>query len=387
MSKNNVKPEIRFKNFNDAWEQRKLYDYKDVRDGTHDSPKYYQFGHPLVTSKNLKPFGLDMTDISLISTKDFDAINKRSKVDKGDILFGMIGTIGNPVIIDRSDFAIKNVALIKEGGDITNLFLIQLLKSPVFDKYIRNENVGNTQKFIGLNKIRDFKFLAPNLEEQNKIAMFLKRLDNTIALHQHELTLLKQRKKAFLQKMFPKKEERTPDVRFSDFYYNWNNRVLGELVDISTGKLDANAMKENGEYDFYTSGIKKFKIDTFSFEGPAITIAGNGATVGYMHYADGKFNAYQRTYVLTNFRSIREFIYLEIERKLPRKIKKEARTGNIPYIVMEMLTNLEIQIPAIEEQEEIGNFFKQLDEDIELHEQKTKTLKQMKKAFLQKMFV
>ncbi|WP_309260429.1 restriction endonuclease subunit S [Bacillus cereus] len=195
-------PEVRFPGFSGDWEQRKLSDIKDVRDGTHDSPKYYNEGFPLVTSKNLTENGLDMTDVSLISEEDFQSINKRSKVDIGDIIFGMIGTIGNPIIIDREGFAIKNVALIKNGGEVTNEFLIQLLKSPIFEKFIRNENAGNTQKFLGLSKIRNFQFLSPSYQEQTKIGEFFKQLDNTIALHQRELDTLKETKKAFLQKMF-----------------------------------------------------------------------------------------------------------------------------------------------------------------------------------------
>lgn len=78
-------------------------------------------------------------------------------------------------------------------------------------------------------------------------------------------------------------------------------------------------MEEYGEYDFYTSGIQKFKINSFAFKGPAITIVGNGATVGYMHLADGWFNAYQRTYVLTNFLASREYLYYSIAKELPKK--------------------------------------------------------------------
>jgi type I restriction enzyme S subunit len=195
-------PEVRFPGFFGEWEQRKLSDIKDVRDGTHDSPKYYNEGFPLVTSKNLTENGLDMTHVSLISEEDFQSINKRSKVDIGDIIFGMIGTIGNPVIVDREGFAIKNVALIKNGGEVTNEFLIQLLKSQIFGKYIQNENAGNTQKFLGLSKIRNYQFLSPSYQEQTKIGDFFKQLDNTIALHQRELDTLKETKKAFLQKMF-----------------------------------------------------------------------------------------------------------------------------------------------------------------------------------------
>jgi len=116
-------PRIRFDRFTGAWEIQVLGKIVDVRDGTHESPKFYQTGYPLVTSKNLTKYGLDMTDIQLISKKDFDSINLRSGVEIGDIIFAMIGTIGNPVIIDRADFAIKNVALLKNSDKLNNYFL------------------------------------------------------------------------------------------------------------------------------------------------------------------------------------------------------------------------------------------------------------------------
>ncbi len=179
----------------------------------------------------------------------------------------------------------------------------------------------------------------------------------------------------------------SPQLRFEGFTDDWEERKLGDITKISTGKLDANAMVENGKYDFYTSGIKKYRIDVAAFEGPSITIAGNGATVGYMHLADNKFNAYQRTYVLQEFLVDRSFIFSEIGNKLPKKIKQEARTGNIPYIVMDMLTELKLSIPQNNsEQQKIGSFFKQLDETIALHQRKLDLLKEQKKGYLQKMF-
>lgn len=183
-------------------------------------------------------------------------------------------------------------------------------------------------------------------------------------------------------------ENLVPKRRFKEFKNTgtWEQRKLGEFADISTGKLDANAMVEDGEYDFYTSGMKKYRIDTPAFEGPAITIAGNGATVGYMHLADGEFNAYQRTYVLQNFQANRYFLYSEISKKLPRKIAQEARTGNIPYIVMDMLTELTISLPVLEEEQaKIGAFFKQLDNTIALHQRKVTLLKRLKEAYLTRM--
>ncbi|MDF8366228.1 restriction endonuclease subunit S [Weissella paramesenteroides] len=197
-------PELRFKGYTDAWEKRKLGDYSDVRDGTHASPKYVSSGHPMVTSKNLTQSGLDMTDISYLSDFDFNEINKRSKVDIGDILFGMIGTIGNPVVVNRDDFAIKNVALIKEpdNPNILNKWLIQYLKSPSFKAFIQRKNAGGTQKFIALGLIRDMNVMVPDFSEQSKIGELLKSVDNLITVNQRKVDLLKKEKRALLQKMF-----------------------------------------------------------------------------------------------------------------------------------------------------------------------------------------
>ncbi len=197
-------PKLRFAGFEGDWEERKLGEASDVRDGTHASPKYINQGHPMVTSKNLTSSGLDMTDVSFLTDEDFNEINKRSKVSIGDILFGMIGTIGNPVIVDRTDFAIKNVALIKEKSynPITNKWLLQYLKSPSFNQFIQKENAGGTQKFIALGIIRDMILKVPGLQEQQEIGTFLEQLDSTITLYQRKLDQLQNMKQVLLQNMF-----------------------------------------------------------------------------------------------------------------------------------------------------------------------------------------
>ena len=178
----------------------------------------------------------------------------------------------------------------------------------------------------------------------------------------------------------------TPSIRFRGFGDAWEQRKLGELCNITTGKLDANAMVSDGQYDFYTSGIDVFKINVAAFEGPAITIAGNGASVGYMHLADGKFNAYQRTYVLTDFLADRQFLNVAIGNELPNKIQEEVRGSGIPYIVLNMLTDLAIPFPSHEEQYAIGVYFQQLDNLITLHQRKFEKLTNVKKSMLEKMF-
>jgi type I restriction enzyme, S subunit len=113
-----------------GWEIKRLGEIFDVRDGTHDSPKYHTTGYPLITSKNLKREGLSFDDINLISEKDYQKINERSAVHKGDVLLAMIGTIGNPTLVTTEpNFAIKNVALLKIPSGQSGAFLKYYLDS------------------------------------------------------------------------------------------------------------------------------------------------------------------------------------------------------------------------------------------------------------------
>ena len=199
--------QIRFTDSNNNpypdWKEKILYDITDVRDGTHDSPKYVSFGYPLVTSKNLTKDGkLDFTDISYITENDYNEINKRSKVHIGDILFGMIGTIGKPVVIQQDNFAIKNVALIKNNNDNINRYLVHYLQSDDILRQFHVEIAGGTQKFIALGLIRNLKILLPCLEEQQKIANVLSKLDELIEEKKALLSDWQSFKKGLLQQMF-----------------------------------------------------------------------------------------------------------------------------------------------------------------------------------------
>lgn len=201
-----TQPRLRFPEFQNAdkWGVSELGSISDVRDGTHDSPSFFQTGRPLVTSKNLRPDGtLDLENVSLISEDDYEQINKRSKVSVGDILFGMIGTIGNPVQIKSAGFAIKNVALIKEDGSLSNAFLVQLLQSGYAVAIFAVLNTGNSQKFIALGKIRGLQVPFPSTREQQRIAACLSNLDTLITAATQELDTLKTHKKGLMQQLFP----------------------------------------------------------------------------------------------------------------------------------------------------------------------------------------
>jgi len=192
----------RFAGFEKKWAEVKMKDVSDVRDGTHDSPQFIEKGYPLITSKNLLKSGeLDLENVKFISHDDYIQINKRSNVKVGDILFGMIGTIGTPVRVKLEDYAIKNVALIKEKKGMLNSFLIYYIASGFVDRQFHRLNAGGTQKFIALGVLRNLRVQVPDIEEQQKIVSVLSAADQEIDTLQQKLTHLKQEKKALMQQL------------------------------------------------------------------------------------------------------------------------------------------------------------------------------------------
>lgn len=188
-----------------GWEKVNLGSVCDVRDGTHDSPKYFPEGYPLVTSKNVTSGRIDFTDCSLICKEDYDKINERSSVDFGDILMPMIGTVGKPVIVDvDADFAIKNVALIKfyEDSTVINIFVRALLQSDYFDHAVISKIRGGTQKFISLSDIRKLEIYLPPMDTQNQFAVFVEQTDKSKAAIQKALDETRMLFDSLMQKYF-----------------------------------------------------------------------------------------------------------------------------------------------------------------------------------------
>ena len=168
----------------------------------------------------------------------------------------------------------------------------------------------------------------------------------------------------------------------------WKKKKLGSICNhITTGKLDAKAMTEGGKYRFYTCAENYYKIDTYAFEGQSLLISGNGANVGYVHYYDGKFNAYQRTYVLQNFDENIFYIKHYLKAYLKDRIAKEVNAGNIPFIKLDTLTDMNIQYPEIkDEQQKIADILSTCDEVIEKTEETIEKYKSIKAGLMQDLF-
>ncbi len=154
----------------DNWRWGRLQSFLDVRDGTHDSPRYVENGIPFVTSKNLNNGKIDFSDVKYITKEDADFFNARSKVDKNDILMAMIGSIGKPVLVDiEQEFAIKNMALFKPvpKSNINMNYVLLLLEYA--ENIMKIQSTGGVQKFVSLTYLREFMSPFPPIEEQQRI--------------------------------------------------------------------------------------------------------------------------------------------------------------------------------------------------------------------------
>jgi type I restriction enzyme S subunit len=214
----------------------------------------------------------------------------------------------------------------------------------------------------------------PSKEEQTKIANLMKLIDDRISTQRQIIEDLKLLKSSICQQIFNNQ--------------NYVESVkLGNLCNITTGKLDANAMVNNGLYKFFTCAEDPYQIDNYAFDTEALLISGNGANVGYIHYYNGKFNAYQRTYVLDKVKCNILYMKFYLQTKLHKRIEQEKNTGNTPYIVLTTLTDMIINLTSIKEQKQIVDFLSAIDEKMEIEKQLLIKYIKQKKYLLSNLFI
>lgn len=228
----------------DEWKEYKLGEVCDVRDGTHDSPKECSYGKPLVTSKNIKNGRIDLVNTYLISDKDYDSVNRRSKVDVWDVLFSMIGTVGECAIVkDTVSFAIKNVGLFKTGGnELLAKWIYYYFQSNSAKAEIDAKIKGSTQQYIALGDLRSFSILFPPIEIQRYIIGILECIDDKIdLLHQENKTL-----------------EAMAEVLFRQWFIEEVRQevLLGDVVETTSGGTPSRKYEkyyQNGTIDWVKS--------------------------------------------------------------------------------------------------------------------------------------
>ena len=224
-----------------SWKTYRAEDYcLTVTDGTHDSPKPQVEGRYLITSKHLKPSGIDFSYANKICEYDYQKIIQRSKVEQYDILFSMIGTIGNihRVTMPTIDFAVKNMGIFKMGGDADkSLWMYYWLQSPIAQEYIQSRITGSTQGYLTLGNLRDFPVCVPPLEEQRRIAGILGAIDDKIENNRRINANLELQAQALYKQWFVDNRsddwEEKPLAEIAEFIGGYSYKG-NELVDTST---------------------------------------------------------------------------------------------------------------------------------------------------------
>ncbi|HCC1551096.1 TPA: restriction endonuclease subunit S, partial [Enterococcus faecium] len=288
-------------------------------------------------------------------------------------------------------------------------FIYSLIQADRYQK-AANDTSGTKMPRSDWKKVSDTVFYIPNdLKEQQKIGIFFKKLDDTIALHQRKLDLLKETKKGFLQKMFPENGAKVPEIRFPGFTEDWEERKLGELgkTQSGIGFPDAEQGGSEGtpffkvsdmnnignEYEMRNANhyVSNEQIERKKWKPikdvPAIIFAKVGAAImlNRKRLVTSPFLIDNNTmaYLFNNTWDIYFGKILFETINLPRY----SQVGALPSYNSSDIENISVKVPVKDEQQKIGTFFKQLDDTIALHQRKLDLLKETKKSFLQKMFV
>lgn len=370
-------PKLRFPEFKDngEWEEKRLDSIADVVPSGDLDSEYFSL---ISTDKHIYPvYSNSVTEEGLYGYYTYP------KYEKNSVTITARGTLGVAFTRHQDFMGIGRLLVVSNLQNTLPYFLKEswnyLAKIPL-------ENGGIPQ--LTAVKAKAVLLAIPKPNEQQKIADCLSSVDSLISVQSQKVELLKEHKKALMQQLFPQDGEEAPKLRFPEFKNapKWEENPLGSFCSTTTGKLDANAMIENGQYRFYTCAKNYYFIDNYAFDTEALLVSGNGANVGYIHYFKGKFNAYQRTYVLDGFSENIIFIKYYLEHSLHKRIATEKKEGNTPYIVMSTLTDMAITLPKPEEQQKIANCLSFIDELITAQTAKAEALKEHKKGLMQQLF-
>lgn len=227
------------------WKEYKASEFcSNVTDGTHDSPKPKPFGHYMITSKHLKNNQIDFSSANFISEEDYQKVIKRSSVEQYDILFSMIGTIGNVVHVKQKDvdFAVKNMGIFKLSKDyLKSYWLYYWLNSPCSKEYIYQRLAGSTQSYLTLNSLRDFPVLYPGTDYARRIVSILSSLDDKIELNRKINANLEAQAQALFKSWFvdfePFKDQPFVESELGMIPEGWKVGTLGEICNQSSIKV------------------------------------------------------------------------------------------------------------------------------------------------------
>ncbi|WP_127133854.1 restriction endonuclease subunit S [Veillonella caviae] len=414
-------PKLRFPGFTEDWEQRKLGSIGSTYTGLSGKTKE-DFGHgeaQYITYLNV--FQNTVSDITMTDKVEIDTT--QNEVKYGDVLFTTSSETPEEVGMSSVWLGVSpNTYLnsfcfgFRPNQKINPYFLGYSLRSPYMRNKIKILAQGISRYNISKNKVMELEISVPNNEEQKLLGAFLQRIDLIITLHQRKLENLKLKKKALLQKLFPRNGECYPELRFPGFTDAWEQRKFLDLLDAQYGirrgpfgsslKKDSfvkksdyvvyeqqNAIYDNYETRYFISKEKYNELIRFNIQ-PGDFIMSGAGTIGRISMVPDGIKKGVFNQALIRFKvnkdSINPLYFLKfmqsdmMQKQLTQANPGSAMTNLVP---MDELKKWDVTIPSLEEQNKISTFINQIDEFITLHQRKLEHLQLQKKALLQQMFV
>ena len=402
-------PRIRFKGFEEDWEQRKLLNVAELFGGNAwKSSEYRPDGKFLVvTIANVN--GNVFIDDSIGNRININGVSPYI-LHKGDILVSLTGNVGRVSKATGKALILNQRVgkIVPSYNQVDTDFLFSILRSSSFENNMIEAGQGAAQKNIGNRDILEYQFRMPIVRsEQEVLGKLFCRIDSLLSLHQRKLEKLKILKKAMLEKMFPKNGARVPEIRFSGFTDDWEQRKLGELADIVGGGTPStsNLQYWDGDIDWYApaeineqvyvSSSQK-KITKAGYENSSAKLLPVGTVLFTSRAGVGKTAILARE-ACTNqgFQSIvphkQELdSYFIFSRSAELKQYGEIVGAGSTFVEVsgKQMSEMELMMPlALNEQQAIGTYFRRLDQLLSLHQRKLEKLRQIKKSMLERIFV
>lgn len=404
-----AKPIIRFKGYQDDWEQRKLGEVAPLRGGyAFKSSEYKKDGTPIVRISNILPDGSIGADFACYDDMEND---ENISLRNGDALLAMSGATTGKVSIlkcKNTDKYYQNqrVGYFKRNIQYNYDFVSTIVRSDLFKEQLMSVLVAGAQPNVSSKEIDSFEFVFPlNIEEQKKIGQYFANLDTLITLHQRKCDETKKLKKYMLQKMFPQNGEKVPEIRFSGFTDDWEQR---KLIEIALQTYGGGTPKTANE-EFWKGNIpwiqssdlleerlfnvkpRKYisqeaisKSSTKLVPQNSIAIV-TRVGVGKLAFMPFSYATSQDFLSLSELKIEPEFAVYALY-KMMRLVSNEVQGTSIKGITKDELLAKEILIPDCKEQKKIGAYLHNLDDLITLHQRELENLQNIKKFMLGKMF-
>ena len=336
--------------------------------------------HPYIRVTDMRPGTVELSEIKYVPEDVFPAI-KRYRIYCEDIFISVAGSLG---IVGKVPRELHGANLTENADRITNItcsqdYLLHVLMSPLIQNTIDSLQTVGAQPKLALTRIRKFVIPHPPLPEQGAIATALSDVDALLAALDRLIAKQRDLKQAAMQQLL------TGQTRLPGFTGKWETKRLGEGCSITTGRKDVNEGCPSGEYPFFTCAREHTFSDSYSFEGQAILIAGNG-DVGNLSYINGRFEAYQRTYVLQKFTINVSYLWHQLSAYLAGSLGIGKIGSSIPYILKGNLVNFEFRSPVdVPEQTAIATILSDMDVELAALEQRRDKTRALKQGMMQEL--